>query len=303
MKKKKTWIWLVIIVIVLIVLWMFLRPKEESYETTTVTVDSISTNFSYSGDLTATKRYDLVATAEYTIETVYVCAMQDVTEDTLLFDSDEGDEFYSDIDGRLIGLNVAPDDDVSIQTVMATVVDPSSWQVSINADENDVTRMSVGEAVTVHINSLDIDVPGSIKQISAEGVKAGTVQVFPVVIAVGDNANLKPGMSVEVSIPKDNVENALVLPIDAVNYDSDGSAYVYVLEDGEKIRKDITVGVSDTRKTQIVDGLSEGDEVIVDNSSNYGTIISEIHSEVTGSDSSDSSRSSSSSSSSSEGTE
>lgn len=278
--KKKTWIWFALIAIALIVLWMVLRPKSEEYETAAVSVDSISTSFSYSGDLTAAKRSDLVATAGYTIDTVYVSAMQDVTEDTILFDTDEGDEFYPDIDGRLIGLNVAPEDDVAVSAVMATIVDPSSWQVSINVDENDVTRMSVGEAVTVHINSLNIDLPGSIKQISAEGIKTGTVQVFPVLISVGDHASLRPGMSVEVSIPKDNVENVLVLPIDAVSYDSDGSAYVYVLENGEKTRKDIEVGVSDSKMTQIVGGLSQGEEVIVDNPDDFEAMMTEMRTEA-----------------------
>lgn len=258
--KNKYMKWILIAAAVVVVLFLIFYPRGEKQQTTKVTKADIATSFSYSGNLEASKKQDIVSDQEYTIESVNVAQDQGVEDGTTVITMDDGTTFSSSMDGRVAAIGVSPGDTVQMQTVMVSIIDPSSWQVTIMVDENDVTRMSLGEGVSVHVNSLNIDLPGTIKRISPEATQAGNIQVFPVTIGVDDHPGLKAGLSVEVSIPKESAQGALVLPVEAVMYDSDGAAYV-VKADGS--RADIQEGISDSKNTQIVSGLSEGDEVVI----------------------------------------
>lgn len=64
-------------------------------------------------------------------------------------------------------------------------------------------------------------------------------------------------------------EQVLTVPKDAI--DRDGSThYVYVVEDGESVRRNVKVGYSDGLYTEIVSGLSEGEQIMVAQSMSYG---------------------------------
>ena len=91
------------------------------------------------------------------------------------------------------------------------------------------------------------------------------------------DARVKPGMSVNASIDTDVVTNALTVPASAVHTASDGSSYVLVFDPpitasggaqgtlSEEIPRQtpVTIGASNTTSTQIVAGLSSGDQVVV----------------------------------------
>lgn len=288
-KTKKILIWVLVALAAAIVIWLVFGRTEKDQETVQVTRGNIETYYTYSGTLEASKKEDVMAGGSYTIDEVYVGAGSVVDEDTLLMDADSGEEWYPSIDGRVIGIGADPGDDVTAQTVLATIVDPATWQVTLNVDEYDVAQMQVGESVTVKVNSLGLTLSGSIKRIASEAVQAGNLSVFPVTISVSDDGTLKPGRSVEVQIPKASVQDVLVLPVKAIKYDTDGKAYVYTISsDNKTVTTDIETGISDSRYTEITSGLTEGQTVIIPTQS-LEDQMSSIRSEVTSSSDSSSS--------------
>ena len=67
----------------------------------------------------------------------------------------------------------------------------------------------------------------------------------------------------------ETVENTICVDNDAVFSDSETSNYVYVLENGNKVRRDVEIGARDKYKTEILSGLKEGERVY----HKYGTLI------------------------------
>ena len=62
-------------------------------------------------------------------------------------------------------------------------------------------------------------------------------------------------------------ENALLVPVEAVNSDKNGD-FVYVVENDIVVRKDVVTGVSSDTQIEIISGLKENDQVMTDISLN-----------------------------------
>jgi HlyD family secretion protein len=75
--------------------------------------------------------------------------------------------------------------------------------------------------------------------------------------------NLRPGFGVDVEVITGEAKDALLVPADAV-FEMDGRDYVFVVEDEKAVLRQVNVGLGNRDWTQILDGLSEKDTVIVD---------------------------------------
>jgi HlyD family secretion protein len=86
-----------------------------------------------------------------------------------------------------------------------------------------------------------------------------------------DSMMIRPGMSVRADIYTETSDETLAIPVQAVLYDEDTDqdsegaeeqTYVFVMQDGKAIRKDVEVGISSDSDQEITDGLEEGELVI-----------------------------------------
>ena len=87
---------------------------------------------------------------------------------------------------------------------------------------------------------------------------------YTAVIILDKISGMLPGMTADVDIKIQGVENAILIPVDAVHYTSTG-AYVYTAFDSETQqyagRVDVTVGLTGSDFVEITSGLAEGDVV------------------------------------------
>jgi multidrug efflux pump subunit AcrA (membrane-fusion protein) len=81
-------------------------------------------------------------------------------------------------------------------------------------------------------------------------------------IADGHGKTLRPEMTTTVNILLESRENVIAIPNSAVRRDRDGT-YAFVLESGARARRVIRVGYRGRDYTEVVEGLAEGDRVIV----------------------------------------
>lgn len=70
---------------------------------------------------------------------------------------------------------------------------------------------------------------------------------------------LRSGMSSEMNIITRERKNVVLIPTEA-----ESGGFVWVVEDGRAMRREVEVGVRDLSKVEIVSGINEGDVVIVD---------------------------------------
>ncbi|MCL2462718.1 MAG: hypothetical protein FWF44_08645 [Defluviitaleaceae bacterium] len=78
-----------------------------------------------------------------------------------------------------------------------------------------------------------------------------------------DPTGLQAGEFALVTVVRQVAEGALTVPVNALYDDVANGSYVYVMEDGNKVMRQVKKGVANDSYVQITDGLSEGDEVFV----------------------------------------
>lgn len=103
------------------------------------------------------------------------------------------------------------------------IVDSSSLQVQANVNESDIGGVAVGQAVSFTVNAYgNRTFHGTVSAIAPLGQNASNVVTYPVTINVDmksiQGANVLPGMTASVTITVAMHSNALLVPVDAVNF-------------------------------------------------------------------------------------
>ncbi|MFO8082053.1 MAG: efflux RND transporter periplasmic adaptor subunit [Armatimonadota bacterium] len=154
-------------------------------------------------------------------------------------------------------------------TAIVTIADITEMYVMADVDEVDISRVAEGEPVEIAVETLPNEtIRGEVEKIFPQGTAEENVVYFPVRIRVIDlHPELRPGMTVDAYIITAEVEDVLLVPDAAIDR-SGGETTVQVLpsgvEDPEQAEtRDVEVGVTDYMQTVIVDGLQEGEQVVL----------------------------------------
>jgi HlyD family secretion protein len=89
---------------------------------------------------------------------------------------------------------------------------------------------------------------------------------YTVTISVPGIDKVKTAMSATATIVLHEQEDALLIPVDAVST-VDGEKCVSVWKDGQEQVVPVTLGLVNNTVAEVLEGLSEGDEVLVDSKS------------------------------------
>jgi len=102
---------------------------------------------------------------------------------------------------------------------------------------------------------------GEVDRTATQIVALGTRQVGMVVCLIRNpDHDLLPESNVDVEIRSETVENAVTIPKEAVHTER-GQTGVYLLNGDHIEWKQIKLGVSNTTRTQVKEGVSSGDAV------------------------------------------
>ena len=169
----------------------------------------------------------------------------------------------SPIAGVVLEKRVETGDIVSPQTRLFTVGDISTLVVRVPISELDVAGLSVGDVVDVTLDALpDRSIQGRVLRVfpSADTV----TRLVPVEVALSGSSGraVRPGFLARVSLRLDPRTNVLMVPAAALLEDPAG-AVVYLVQNGKASRRRVRRGGTYQGRVEIVDGISEGDVVIV----------------------------------------
>lgn len=158
-------------------------------------------------------------------------------------------------------------------------IDPGkSMTVSISVDETDVLSLEIGQEVSVSVESIGDDTyTGKVTEIDTSSASgSGGVTTYTATVTLDRAEKMLAGMTASVSVVIKGVDNALLLPDDAVRKTS-ASAYVYTSRDESTGElggmTEVTIGLSNGSYVEILEGLSEGDTVYYTesrNNNNFG---------------------------------
>ena len=147
-------------------------------------------------------------------------------------------------------------------TAVVTLSHDEKMSVTISVDEDDILSLELGQTVTVTVSSVSEDsFAGTLTEINRTSSSSG---VYSAVIELDKVEGMLSGMTASVSVRIEGVDNAILIPIEALHRTSDG-AYVYTSyneeyqEYGGKV--DVVTGLENSTYVEIKSGLSVGDTV------------------------------------------
>ncbi len=137
-------------------------------------------------------------------------------------------------------------------------------KVTVEVTKYDLAQIQVGQKATITINGKEytgsVSKVNGMAQVNASGASVVTADIH----IDNPDETLYLGIEAKVKIQCESKKDVLLVPIECVNYDTQGS-FCYVVEDGLITRKEVEVGISSDTMIQIAEGLKKGDQVISDN--------------------------------------
>lgn len=171
------------------------------------------------------------------------------------------------ISGIITQKNVEAGDIVGTQTRLFTVADVSTLVTRLQVSELEVSTLRAGDIVPLTVDALDGErVEGRIRRIFPAADSA--TRLVPVEIALTGSqvGRLRPGYSVRATLALDRRDNALLVPSRAVSGPA-GARAVYIVRGGVVERRAVSIGSDMAGQSEILDGVGEGDSVIVSGTS------------------------------------
>jgi len=146
-----------------------------------------------------------------------------------------------------------------------TIIDLDRLEVWAYVDETDIGRVEVGQRATFTVDTyMGTDFTGTVTAIQPAAEIVDNVVNYVTLIEIGptDGKTLRPEMTTTVNIQLDGRDDVLTIPNGAVRRDANG-AFAYVPGPQGPVRRAIRTGFRGSAYTEVIDGLEDGEEVIV----------------------------------------
>jgi HlyD family secretion protein len=153
-------------------------------------------------------------------------------------------------------------------TLVMTLGDIDRVFVRGKVDEADIGRVRIGQPARIRVETFkDKAFNGRVTQISPMGVEKDNVTNFEVRVSIDNpGKELKANMTANAEIVLEEHANALILLEAAVSYDPQRQAFVNLVAPGTKTgrrKTPVKLGVGNGTRIQVLDGVKEGDKVIL----------------------------------------
>jgi len=184
-------------------------------------------------------------------------------------------DIESPIDGVVLSRDVEIGDAVSSILVLgssATLImnlgDTSEVYVKGKVDESDIGKVYLGQPARIKVESFkDKTFTGKVTKISPMGVEKDNVTTFEVRVSISNpGGELKSEMTANAEIILEEHKNVLQIPEGSIIYENQKKASVEVPDpkgkDGKR-KVAVNIGISNGAKTELLSGLKEGDQVVL----------------------------------------
>ena len=158
------------------------------------------------------------------------------------------------------------------------IINPNKLQVRAKVKEFDIKSVTMGQKARITGEAIDksIEVTGSVRSISPVAVtnmtSAGSETVVEVLVDIDRTEKLlKPGINVTCEISTVSKRDVLLVPMEAIMPDKDDNNIVFVVNESTDTisQRQVIVGLNSDMSVEILEGLKEGDLVVLDPQPTY----------------------------------
>ncbi len=174
------------------------------------------------------------------------------------------------IGGAVANLALSPGQEVDITDLALMIQNESDSWAKLAVSEGDIGQIASGQKAMIYPDALDgLKIEGVVDRVDEIGTEISGIVTYNVYLNLGQiEKSTKPGMTVQIDIETQKAEDVLSVSNSAIKT-YQGSKAVQIVDEktGQPLYLPVEVGITGDIKTQIIKGLSEGDEVIVGQSS------------------------------------
>ena len=167
--------------------------------------------------------------------------------------------------GIITDVDVVSGELVSPATMAVSLIANDAYEVSVDIPESDIADLTVGDTADVTFDAYDEAVFGAKVVFVAPRAKIvdGVSTVEAVLHFTTQDPRIKAGLSADVSLLANEKKDTLFVPSRAIFEDEPGKTFVRAFLNGHIKEIPVVTGLRGSDgMTEIVEGLSEGDEII-----------------------------------------
>lgn len=168
----------------------------------------------------------------------------------------------SPISGIVASKNVSAGEYVSNSTAAVVVVNIDTVEVNASLAEDEINNIKQGLQVDVAVPAVSPSpLKGVVTKVSPSADPKN--KTYPIWVAISNpDKLLKPGMFAEIQLVTKQRRGVLAIPAAAI-LERNGGKVVFVAEGEKAVERKVKVGMSEGGKTEILEGLNEGDMLVV----------------------------------------
>jgi multidrug efflux pump subunit AcrA (membrane-fusion protein) len=218
-----------------------------------------------------TNRDFLAAEASYKSQQEVIAQTKvSLTNAWLEYQTVAGGDVTAPIAGTIANLSVSPGQQVKTGDVSVMIKnDTDSW-AKLSVSEGDIGKIAVGQTATVYVDAIsDSQIEGIVDRFDDIGSDTSGIITYNVYLNLGRvEETVKAGMTVQIDIETAKAEDVLLVSNTAIKT-YQGVKSVQVLDEdlGEPLYLPVEIGIVGDTQTEIKKGISEGQEIIVSQSS------------------------------------
>ncbi|MFO7742293.1 MAG: efflux RND transporter periplasmic adaptor subunit [Anaerolineae bacterium] len=168
-------------------------------------------------------------------------------------------------DGTVAAVDIAIGSQASAGLPVVTLVDASRFHVNVSVDEMEIGQLATGQTARLTFGALsNTVVTGTIERIAEDaGLDRGVITYDVRIDLVPTDAPIRVDMTTNATVVVDELNDVLKIPAWAVRVDRDTGGYFVHRRTGDGLeRVDVRLGVRYEGVAQVLDGLSEGEEIV-----------------------------------------
>ena len=168
--------------------------------------------------------------------------------------------------GTIISTGADVGDLVDSGTTIATIADLNDLEITASVDETEISKLQVGQKATITFDAFSgLRFQGEVLEIPLEGTVVQNIVTYGVRVSLEgvEDVDISPGMTANLTIVVGQTEDALLVPVLAIQQSDDGNVLILQDASGSTVVTPVQVGLSNGLYVEIVRGLAEGDQVLV----------------------------------------
>lgn len=168
----------------------------------------------------------------------------------------------AEFDGIIMECSAVQGSNVTEGMQLLTIANSQAVKITFQASKHDVEKLKTGQQADITISGNSYQ--GNVSKINRMATMnaSNTPMVGVEVHITNPDDNIILGLDAKLEIFTGKTEDALLIPVESVNADKEGD-FLYVVENGIVVRKPIVCGISSDTYTEVLEGITEEDEIIV----------------------------------------